>query len=61
MRVKPSAGAGKSFAPNGQAVSKKALHAPADKPKGKQLVSHKAGEVRPDRVIPLDDERFKDF
>ena len=38
-----------------------ALAAPTKKAKGKEVVVHKAKEVSPDQVIPLEDGDFKDF
>ena len=38
-----------------------ALPAPAKKAKGKEVAVHKAKEVKPDQVIPMDETEFKDF
>jgi len=38
-----------------------ALAAPAKKAGGKQVVAHQAKEVKPDQVIPMGDDEFKDF
>jgi methyl-accepting chemotaxis protein len=52
---------GKSVTPNHQPASKKMVHAPAEKPRGKQLASHNAAKVRPDKAFPLNDNSFKNF
>ena len=38
-----------------------ALPVPAKKARGKEVAVHKAMEVKPDQVIPMDDGDFKDF
>ena len=54
---------------DGRGLKKRIMHtpvqraaiAPAKSTRGKTLPQPKAREVRPEQVIPMDDEDFKDF
>jgi methyl-accepting chemotaxis protein len=42
-------------------VTGRFLEIPATKAASKEVVFHQAREVRPEQVIPMDDDGFKDF
>jgi methyl-accepting chemotaxis protein len=50
-----------SVAEHPKTAMHKVLSAPEKKAKKKEVAIAKAREVRPDEVIPMDDDDFKDF